>query len=166
QAGEFLALLRGELDRLRRRGGGFGRRRGGRAFRRLRRRQSEAEEFFGQLAGPDHRMGLDEVDERADALGKGLAGDAEFALHRADVAHALGAFLENGETLTTESPAEAIGGVERKTALAFELALDGAADFAGREKLERFAVKTGMLDRTEDLFAGLGKEVGPGFLQR
>src|SRR5581483_7685109 len=68
--------------------------------------------------------------------------------------------------LTTESPAEAIGGVERKTALAFELALDGAADFAGREKLERFAVKTGMLDRTEDLFAGLGKEVGPGFLQR
>src|SRR5690606_37959527 len=126
----------------------------------------QAEVFGGQFALANHRMRLDEADEFADAVGEDLAGRAEFALHGADVADALGAFFEDGEAFATEASAQGVGGVERELLLAFELTFDGAADFAGGQGVEQASGDAEGLDRAHDLTAGVLQQVGAGGFDR
>ena len=166
QADELGALLdrQRRLNRGRRpfSGGGRWHRRG---IGRLDRHRN-TEKLRRQLARANHRMTLDERDERTNAVGKGLAGHPELALDRANVGNALRAFLKDREMLTAQATAQRIGGVERELPLALERAFDGTTDFSRRHRLGNFTVETSGLSRAHDFVAGLGEQEGACIFQR
>ena len=125
---------------------------------------SIGQEGLWQVLYVDHRVLLDEIDQRGDAVGEHLAGHAEAALDGADVGDAARALLEDGEALAAQAAAQGVGGVEREAALALHVALEGAADFAGRQLLDELAVETDVLDGAHNLVARVGEQVQAGFL--
>jgi len=97
----------------------------------------DAQEALGQFAGTNHRMSLDEGNECVDALGKGLAGNTELALHGTHVGDALGALLEDRETFAAQTTPEGVRGIKRETTLTLEGPFDGTADLPLGEGLDQ-----------------------------
>ena len=95
-------------------------------------RHRDAEKLLSQFARANHRMTLDERDERTDAVGKGLTGHPELALDRANVGNALRALFKDREMLAAQATAQRIGGIERELPLALERAFDSTTDLSRR----------------------------------
>ncbi|MDR1284055.1 MAG: hypothetical protein LBK99_25055 [Opitutaceae bacterium] len=110
-------------------------------------------------------MFLNVADKAVDRIGKGLAGDAKFPFHGAYVADAFGAFFEDRESFATETAAECVGGIERETALFFQISFECAADFSLRQRFEQASGESELAGGAEYFLAGMGEQVLAGVFE-